>query len=175
MGKLKDFFFETVPEETTKKETSSRELSNSNAPEIDVSKVDLARDIISQAYEQFSDSKFDIFVVEELYANFDGIPEDTKMQLIRKNLSTLKIDLNEVIDESVRRKDAINAVSQEHKNASEALGKDISSQIEEARSLIDKLTSQNIERKNKLEAELAGVDAELKRLDNIIHILGGTK
>ena len=135
--------------------------------------ITLSEDIVSEAYSQFVNTGFNLFKVEELYANFDGIPEDTKITLVRKNLGTLGIDLVSLIDEAVARKATIDKVKEDHVVKSENYGKEINSQIADAKTLIDELSAKNIERKNKIAAELAGADAETKRLEHIIKILGG--
>lgn len=85
------------------------------------------------------------------------------------------VDVSSVITEAKQRKSAIDSVTQEHKNVSERMQHDIDSKIAEAKALIDELSAKNIERLNKLDAELLGAESELKRLDAIIYILGGDK
>lgn len=176
-----NFFTEPVPanEDTAQKVSvpvvkSHHDLTEVRQNDLDVTNIPSSTDIVSEAYTHFKSSEFDIFKIEELYANFEGIPEDTKNQLIRKNLETLNINLPDLIAEAIQRKSIIEDVAQEHVTKSENLGKDIESQIADAKARIDELSAQNIERKNKIAAELAGAQAETTRLDAIITILGGT-
>lgn len=178
--KLVGWFYDEEPETKKEKEENTPALrnvdnmSNDNVDDVArASAIVATADIVTQAYEAFGDSKFDIFNVEELYANFEGIPESTKNDLIRKNLVTLHVDLVAAIGEAKSRKESIAKVSQEHQAESEKIGEEIASHIRDAKALIDQLSAQDIERKNKLEAELEGARAELARLDEIIRILGG--
>lgn len=176
-----DFFTEPVPanEDTAQKVgmpavKSPHDLTLEARPnDLDATDIQSSTDIVSEAYTHFKSNGFDIFKIEELYANFEGIPEDTKNLLIRKNLETLNINLPDLIAEAKQRKSIIEDVAQEHVTKSENLGKDIESQIADAKARIDELSAQNIERKNKIAAELAGARAETTRLDAIITILGG--
>jgi len=177
--KIRDSFFEEEPENPSTEENSVDVQRDLVTPSLsydgNVPPKEVSPDIVSQAYGQFKDNQFDIFIVEELSSNFEGIPEDTKNTLIRKNLATLGVDLSLVIGEAKQRKAAISEVTQEHQSDSERLGQEISSQIADAKARIDELSARNIERENKMQAELAGAKAELERLDNIIYILGGEK
>lgn len=176
-----NWLFDGEPQEPTQREVSNLPSKEDLAtlpmddPAVYTSSMEqeTPTDIVSKAYEPFDDNDFNIFTVEELYSNFEGIPEDTKNQLIQKNLRTLGIDLNTVIYEAIQRKESISTVTQEYISYSENLGHEIETKIADARKLIDELSTQNIERKNKLENEMSASNAEIARLNKIIHILGG--
>lgn len=173
---IKKSFVEEIEEEVDVSSPDARledDTPVSDIPE-DVTSVTISEDIVSEAYRKFANSSINIFVVEELVKNFEGIPEATRNSMLCKNLKTLGHDVALYQAELQQRKDEIEKVTAKQKSICESTCADIDIKIAEAKKLIDSLSSQKLDLQNNFNAACAGAEKELQRLNNISSIIGGT-
>ena len=101
------------------------------------------------------------------------LPDEAKPQVVRNTLETMGKDINRFLVEANTKKNALaNAIAKYSQKVSDEVA-NLDAEIAEAEKKISSCKQQQLDRKNNLEKQKVTVVQEVKRLENIINILGG--
>lgn len=129
--------------------------------------------IIEEAYSTLSPETNDVYLVEQLEANFGVLPETQRAEIIRNTLTTMGKDINTLLA-GVETK--MGAVQQTYKAFSEKIAGEkqkLTDSIADFEEKINICKQGKIDRENSLQAATVTVNAEIARLNKIYNILGG--
>lgn len=130
-------------------------------------------DIIEEAYAGLPKSEKDIYIVEKLMENFNMLPDEAKPGVVKTTLETMHIDVNTLITEANAKKNALGNTLARRMQQVKAELENLNAIITDAEKKISDCKKQQLNKKNGLEADSKSVTEEIKRLENIIKILGG--
>lgn len=129
--------------------------------------------IIEDAYSTLSPETNDVYLVEQLEANFGMLPATQRAEVIRNTLTTMGKDIGTLLA-GVEAK--MGAVQQTYTDFSEKIAGEkqkLSDSIADFEEKINICKQGQIDRENSLQAATATVNAEITRLNKIYNILGG--
>lgn len=176
MGFLKNLLVEEIPEEVP---MMNEDLYMEEEMDVEVNTDSVSQDnLIGDIYNQndLSDLSKSIFKVEELINSLPKeMPNETKKATVLSILSSFGLTVDEVIEDGQMRdsvvRAALNAIVDENKEVIS----DNNIAIEKKKTEIQDLEKDNAERETVMENTEDKIEAEMKRISDLIIFIGGAK
>lgn len=172
MGKLKDFLFEKVEAEVSYDELYDTYLEDISVNTENVTQDNLINDIYNQ--NDLSDLSKSIFKVEELINSLPKeMPNETKKATVLSMLSIFGLTLDEVIEDGQNRCSTINiALSSIESENNDVIQSNIAN-IEQKKLEIQSLEKDNADRYSIIKETADKIEAEAKRIEELVKFVGG--
>lgn len=129
--------------------------------------------IIEDAYSTLSPETEDVYLVEQLDANFSMLPEVQRPDVIRSTLTTMGKDVNQLLASVEARMGAIQQTFTTYSEKIAGENQKLAEHIADYEEKINICKQGQLDRQNSLQAASATVNAETTRLNKIYTILGG--
>lgn len=176
MGRFKNFFVEEVKEESIPDEELyiDEELEQVDVNTEAVSQDNLINDIYNQ--NGLSDLSKSIFKVEELVNSLPKeMPNDTKKTTVLSILGSFNLTVDEVVADGCSRKTMLDAALDEIVEENENVILDNNKDIEFKKKEIQELEKDNANRETVIKNTEDKIEAEAKRISDLIAFIGGEK
>ena len=129
--------------------------------------------IIEEAYSNLSPETEDVYLVEQLEANFSMLPTDQRPAAIKATLTTMGKDVNQLLASVEARMGAIQQTFTTFSEKIAGENQKLAEHIADYEEKINICKQGQLDRQNSLQAASATVNAENTRLNKIYTILGG--